>query len=95
MGHEVFQMLHEFSFPYPAQHAVLQELIVAEAQCRERVARLEKAIDDSLADWSLTPVVERLQALRGVGPICAVTFMVEMAMYAASVTHANSWPISG
>lgn len=53
-------------------------MIIAETQCRERVARLERAIEDSLLDWSLAPVVERLQALRGVGLIAAVTFMVEV-----------------
>ena len=57
---------------------MLQELILAESQCRERVARLEKAIEDGLRDWHLTPLVEHLQALRGVRLICAVTFMVEV-----------------
>lgn len=44
----------------------------------DRVGRLEKAIEDSLRDWHLAPIVERLQALRGVRLICAVTFMVEI-----------------
>ena len=53
-------------------------MILAENQCRERVGRLEKAIEDSLRDWHLAPIVERLQALRGVRLICAITFMVEI-----------------
>lgn len=77
-GTKYFKWLHTLSFAWPAQHAVLQEMVIAETQCRERVARLERAIEDSLLDWSLAPVVERLQALRGVGLIAAVTFMVEV-----------------
>lgn len=77
-GTKYFRWLQTLSFAWPAQHAVLQEMILAEGQCRERVARLERAIEDSLRDWSLAPVVERLQALRGVRLICAVTFMVEV-----------------
>jgi len=65
-----------FSAPNAPLTVVLHEMIVAETQCRERVARLEQAIDDALLDWPLAPVVSRLQALRGVGLIAAVTFMV-------------------
>lgn len=53
-------------------------MIVAESQCRERVARLDQAIEDALLDWPLAPVVDRLQALRGVRLIAAVTSMVEV-----------------
>ena len=53
-------------------------MIIAETPCRERVARLEQAIEAALLDWPLAPVVERLQALRRVGLIAAVTFMVEV-----------------
>ncbi|PWJ88227.1 transposase [Mesorhizobium loti] len=77
-GTRYLKWLHGLSFSYRSQQAVLQELILAESQCRERVARLEKAIEDGLLDWPLAPVVERLQALRGVQLICAATFMVEI-----------------
>ena len=77
-GTKYFKWLHELSFGWPAQKIVLHEMIVAESQCRERVARLDQAIEDALLDWSLAPVVERLQALRGVSLIVAVTFMVEV-----------------
>ena len=77
-GTKYFKWLHELSFGWPAQKVVLHEMIVAESQCRERVARLDEAIEDALLDWSLAPVVERLQALRGVGLVAAVTFMVEV-----------------
>ena len=77
-GTKYFKWLHELSFGWPAQKVVLHEMIVAESQCRERVARLDAAIEDALPDWPLAPVMERLQALRGVGLIAAVTFMVEV-----------------
>lgn len=77
-GTKYFKWLADQSFPFPAHHAVLQELMLAETQCRERVQRLEAAIEDALHDWALAPAVERLQALRGVRLICAMTFMVEI-----------------
>lgn len=77
-GTKYFKWLHELSFTWPAQIAVLHEMIIAETQCRDRVARLEKAIEDALLDWPLASTVDRLQALRGVGLIAAVTFMVEV-----------------
>lgn len=77
-GTRYLRWLHGLSFSFRSQLAVLQELILAETQCRERAARLEKAIKDGLLDWPLAPVVERLQALRGVKLICAATFMVEI-----------------
>lgn len=70
--------LHELSFDWPAQKVVLHEMIAAERQERGRVARLEGAIEDALLDWPLAQAVDRLQALRGVGLITAVTFMVEV-----------------
>ena len=77
-GTKYFKWLHDLSFGWPVQKVVLHEMIVAETQSRERVARLDAAIEDALLDWSLAPVVERLQALRGVSLIVAVTFMVEV-----------------
>ena len=72
-GTRCFKWLHELSLAWPAHTAVLHEMILAESRCRERVARLDRAIEDALLDWHLAPEVERLQALRGVGPIAAVT----------------------
>ena len=76
-GTKYFKWLRELSFGWTAQKVALHEMIVAETQSRERVARLDAAIEDALLDWPLAPVVERLQALRGVGLIAAVTFMVD------------------
>jgi transposase len=56
----------------------LQEAVEAVRIGVERVERLEKAIEEFLPRWSLAPVVEALQALRGVSLIVAVTFVTEI-----------------
>ena len=45
---------------------------------RERVLRLEATIEEFVPQWSLAPVVQALQALRGIDLIVAVTFAVEI-----------------
>jgi len=60
------------------QRIAFEELLLAVRQSRERIERLEQAIRDSLPEWSLAPVVEALQALRGIDLISAVVFMSEI-----------------
>jgi transposase len=60
------------------QRIAFEELMLAVQQARERVERLEQAIRDSVPEWSLVPVVEALQALRGMRLISAVVFMSEI-----------------
>lgn len=45
---------------------------------KERVRRLEAAIEEFVPTWSLAPVYGALQALRGVDMIVAVTFVTEI-----------------
>ena len=40
-------------------------------QARERIERLEQAMREAVADWTLAPVVEALQAMRGMDMIGA------------------------
>src|SRR6266849_2264195 len=47
------------------QRIAFEELLLAVRQAKERVERLEQAMRASVADWSLAPVVEALQAMRG------------------------------
>ena len=49
-----FRWLHDLGFAWPGQIVVLHEMIVAETQCRERVARLDQAIEDALLDAART-----------------------------------------
>ena len=66
------------SFEHPADQIVLQEGIEAVRIAEERLVRLERAIEEFLPTWSLAPLVEALQALRGVDLVTAVTFVVEV-----------------
>jgi transposase len=70
--------LQRQSFDHQAQQIALQEMVLAERHAVERLGRLTASIEELMADWSLGPVVEALQALRGVALISAVTFMAEI-----------------
>jgi len=70
--------LQSQSFDHPAQQTALQEMVLAEHHAVERTDRLTASIEGIVADWSLGPAVEALQALRGVALIGAVTFMAEI-----------------
>lgn len=72
------QWLQAQRFEHPAQQLVLQELALAAQQAAERQARIDAAIVEFLPTWSLAPVVEALQALRGVRLLNAITIMVEV-----------------
>jgi hypothetical protein len=70
--------LQRQSFDHPAQQIALQEMVLAERHAVERVGRLTACIEELVLSWKLGPVVEALQALRGVALISAVTFMSEI-----------------
>jgi transposase len=56
--------------PTPVQHIVLQDDVRAVSEPHERLHRLEPARQEPVTAWRLSPVVEALQALRGVpGPV--------------------------
>src|SRR4029434_7609481 len=58
--------LSEVVCPTPAQQIVFREYIRAVNEHTERLARLEQELTDQVQTWRLAPVVEALQALRGV-----------------------------
>jgi transposase len=70
--------LQEQRFDHPAHQIALQEMVEAVRTSRERVLRLEASIKEFVPQWSLAPVVQALQALRGVDLIVAVTFATEI-----------------
>jgi transposase len=72
------QWLQTQHFEHPAQQLVLQEMILAAQHAQERLTRVEAAIVEFLPGWSLAPVVDALQALRGVRLATAATIMVEI-----------------
>lgn len=70
--------LSEVVCPTPAQQIVFQEYIRAVNEHTERLARLEQELTDQVETWRLAPVVEALQALRGVQFTVAVTTVAEL-----------------
>ena len=61
-----------------ASDLALGESIQAVHDAESRQKRIEDAIEAMLGGWSLAPVVEAIQALRGIGLISAVTLMAEL-----------------
>src|SRR5919201_3512868 len=64
--------------PTPAQQIVFQEYVRAVTEHTERLQRLEQELQDQAKAWRLSPVVEALQALRGVQFTVAVTTVAEL-----------------
>ena len=64
--------------PTAAQQIVFQESLHAVDEQVERLARLEKELLDAAPAWRLYPVVQALQALRGVQSIVAITVVAEL-----------------
>jgi Transposase and inactivated derivatives len=69
-------------FDHPAQQVVLQDYIHAVTDAEARVERLTRQIEDLLPHWSMAPVVEAVQAMRGVAFIVAVTVVAEVGDFA-------------
>jgi transposase len=62
----------------PAQQIVFQEYVRAVTEHTDRLQRLEQELQDQVKAWRLSPVVEALQALRGIQFIVAVTTVAEL-----------------
>jgi transposase len=62
----------------PAQQIVFQEYVRAVSEHPERLQRLEQELQEQVKSWRLHPVVEALQALRGVQVPVAVTMVAEL-----------------
>jgi transposase len=70
--------LSEVVCPTPAQQIVFQAYVRTVNEHTERLQRLEQELQEQVQAWRLTPVVEALQALRGVQRTVAVTTVAEI-----------------
>jgi transposase len=70
--------LSEVVCPTPAQQIVFQEYVRAVTEHTERLGRLEQELQEQVKAWRLYPVVEALQALRGVQFTVAVITVAEL-----------------
>jgi transposase len=64
--------------PTPAQQIVFQESVRAVAEHDDRLQRLETERREQVQSWRLAPVVQALQAMRGVQFTAAVTLVAEL-----------------
>src|SRR3954453_14956423 len=70
--------LSNLSFEHPAQYLVLREYRQAIDDAETRLERLTQRVAEVVSSWSMAPVVEAYQALRGVAFLTAVTFVAEI-----------------
>jgi transposase len=73
-----WRWISDIKMPHGAQQITLQEYVDAVRSCQERVDRLTEQIRQLSCEWRLGPVVEALQALRGVSLIVAATTVAEL-----------------
>jgi transposase len=64
--------------PTPAQQIVFQEYVRAVSEQTARLQRLEAELQALVPTWRWAPVVEAIQALRGVQFTAAVTLIAEL-----------------
>jgi transposase len=65
-------------FEQAVHHIVLEDCIAAVEAATARRDRLDAHIAAALPDWSLAPVVQALQALRGMARVTAATLVAEL-----------------
>jgi transposase len=70
--------LADQEFDHPAQQIVFQDGIDAIADALARLRRLEEQLVAIVPNWSMAPVVEAHQAMRGASFLVAVTFAAEI-----------------
>ena len=70
--------LASLKLPQQAQQIGFQEYLHSINESTARIARLEQALRDLLPTWALTPIVQALQAMRGVQLIAAITIVAEL-----------------
>jgi len=70
--------LASLRLPQPGQQIAFQEYLHSITESSARIGRLEQAMRDTLPSWGLAPVVQALQAMRGVQLIAAMTLVAEL-----------------
>jgi transposase len=73
--------LSDLSFEHPAQHLVLEELVQRVERAEMLGERIEHSMVELLPRWTLAPVVEAVQALRGISIQGAITLIAESGSF--------------
>jgi transposase len=77
-GRAHINWLTSLKLEHREQRIAFEEMLLAVRQVEERIERLEQAIREAVADWTLAPAIEAVQALRGIDMIGAVVFLAEL-----------------
>jgi transposase len=70
--------ISRLKLPLAAQQVAFQEYLDTVTAATQRVERLTQEIRNATSDWRMAPLVEALQALRGVQFLVAVTVVAEL-----------------
>ena len=70
--------LSTLAFEHPAQQIAFQDYVDAVMDAERRLQRVEEQISGLLPEWNLRPVVDALQAMRGIALIAAVVLVAEV-----------------
>jgi transposase len=73
--------LGELVFAHPAQHLALEEMLQRIERAEALCGRLKVAILKLVPQWSLSPVVQAIQALRGVSLLVAAVIVAEVGCF--------------
>ena len=73
-----FRWLETVKFEQPAQQIVLQEYVDTVTACGQRVAGLDRYIEQTAQASATWPVIEALMALRGISLLTAATVVAEI-----------------
>src|SRR5215467_10987444 len=84
--------LAQQKFDHPAQQIVFQDAVDAIEDAATRLRRLDQQVAEIVPSWSMAPVVEAYQAMRGVSFGVAVTIVAEIGDFA---TVRQSAPADG
>ena len=77
-GRAHLRWLAQQKFDHPAQQIVFQDAVDAIDDAAARLRRLDEQVAAIVPSWSMAPVVEACQAMRGVPFVVAVTFVAEI-----------------
>ena len=78
--------LAEVSFDSPASQTVFTEYWQATKSAAERVERLTKAAIGAIGGWRFEPVVDALQAMRGIAAVTAIGLVAEIGDFGRFAT---------
>ena len=80
-GRSHMNWLTSLRLEHREQRIAFEEMLLAVRQAWERIERLEQAMREAVADWTLAPVVEALQAMRGMDMVGAIAELGDLSRF--------------